>query len=116
MTQEQERKQALKQHLEHTDVKEMRTCEYDDTCIVLNNGEEYQVLTNDEADEEWERNLDSYIDECLEIPDHVKPYFDEDKWKDDARIDGRGHSINHYDGTEEEEEVNGTTYYIYRRN
>jgi len=32
------------------------------------------------------------------------------------RADGRGHFISHYDGNENEESVNGTTYFIYRIN
>jgi len=36
----------------------------------------------------------------------------------DAAIsaDGRGHFMSSYDGNENEEEVNGTTFYIYRIN
>ena len=62
--------------------------------------EDYLVLTDEEADEEEDERLDNYIDECLEIPDNIRPYFDEEKWKRDARMD--------------EETVEGTTYYIYR--
>jgi hypothetical protein len=40
-----------------------------------------------------------------------------DDFVDDAiAADGRAHFLNHYDGTEEEQEVFGTTYYIYRTN
>ena len=116
MTIEQERKQALKQHLEHTDLNEMKICEYDETQIELNNGEEYLVLTDDEADDQEDEHLENYIDDCMEIPEHLMGYFDREKWKKDARMDGRGHSLSSYDGSEYEEEVNGTTYYIYRRN
>ena len=79
--------------------------------------ENYTVVTDDEADDLWEQELDNYIEECImpEIPEHLQYYFDEDAWKSDARIDGRGHAISRYDGEEYEEEVNGTTYYIYRQ-
>lgn len=79
--------------------------------------ESYTVVTDDEADDLWEQELDNYIEECImhEIPEHLQCYFDEDAWKSDARIDGRGHAISRYDGCEYEEEVNGTTYYIYRQ-
>ena len=77
---------------------------------------EYAVMTDSEADKAWDEALDSYIDECLDIPENVRHYFDEEKWKDDARIDGRGHSLNHYDGGEEEANINDVDYYIYRRN
>ena len=76
--------------------------------------EDYYVLTDSEAGEEEDRQLNNYIDECLEIPDNIRPYFDEEKWKRDARMDGRGHIISSYDGCEYEETVEGTTYYIYR--
>jgi hypothetical protein len=81
-------------------------------------GEEYEVLTDDEADDRWEEELQMYIDECIlpEIPEFCQRYFDEEAWKRDARFDGRGHSIARYDGCENEEEVNGTWYYIYRQN
>jgi hypothetical protein len=39
-----------------------------------------------------------------------------DDWAESViQCDGRGSILNSYDGTEEEEEVNGTVYYIYRR-
>ena len=88
--------------------------EYD--CTYSYHREEYIVATDEEADEIEDEYLDNYIDECLEIPDNIRPYFDEEKWKDDARMDGRGHIISTYDGCEDEEDVNGTTYYIYRTN
>ena len=74
--------------------------------------ESYQVLTDDEADVLWEEQLDSYIDDCLEIPDHLKFYFDCDAWKSDAKIDGRGHSLSSYDGCEHE----SGEFFIYRTN
>ena len=79
-------------------------------------GGDYWVLTDEEADEAWEESLDSYIDECIlpEMPDFAANYFDNEKWKRDARHDGRGHALNHYDGGEDYETVNGTDYYIDR--
>ena len=81
-------------------------------------GGEYLVLTDEEADEKWDEDLDNYIDECIlhELPDAYRFYFDDEKWKADARLDGRGHSLSTYDGEENEQDVNGTTYYIYRTN
>jgi len=63
---------------------------------------DYAIGTDDEAEYAWEESLDSYIDECIapELPDHFMSYFDEEKWKHDARIDGRGHSLSGYDGCE----------------
>ena len=77
---------------------------------------EYLVLTDEEADEEEDRQLDNYLDECIypELPENLRYYFDDEAWKRDARMDGRGHIISTYDGTEYEEKVNDTWYYIYR--
>ena len=78
--------------------------------------QEYKVYTDAEADREWDEALDSYIDDCMEMTDQVKQYFDRDKWKRDAKMDGRGHSLNHYDGGEEYATINKVDYYIYRNN
>lgn len=78
----------------------------------------YLVLTDEEANDKWEEYLENYIEDCIlpELPKHLQNYFDTERWKDDAKYDGRGHSLSSYDGNEYEEEVNGTTYYIYRIN
>lgn len=79
---------------------------------------DYLVYTDDEADEAWGKELDNYIEECIlpEIPERYRFYFDDEKWKRDAKYDGRGHSLARYDGNERTQDVNGTTYYIYRVN
>lgn len=79
---------------------------------------DYLVLTDEEADERWDESMDIYIEECIlpELPKNLRYYFDSEKWKKDASFDGRGHYLASYDGEEHEEEVNGTTYYIYRIN
>ncbi len=87
---------------------------------------DYMVLTDAEADVKWEESLDSYIDECItpeidklsEGAGNLSYYitFDEETWKRDARMDGRGHSLSSYDGNENEETVEGETFYIYRTN
>lgn len=107
--QQEQRAEAIK---EVTDELDNIVEDYDNRFSYYN--EEYLVLTDEEADEEEDRQLDNYIDECLEIPDDIRPYFDEEKWKRDARMDGRGHIISSYDGCEHNEDVNDTTYYIYR--
>lgn len=75
------------------------------------------VYTDEEADDAWEEELDNYIEEYIlpEIPESYRYYFDDEKWKRDARMDGRGHSLSHHDGVEHEESVNGTYYYLYRQ-
>lgn len=83
---------------------------------------EYLVLTDDEADQKWDESLESYLDECVEGAD--SRYFDREKWKEDAKIDGRGHSLSGYDGTEhevtvefgDEGEEDEETFYIFRQN
>lgn len=79
---------------------------------------EYLVVTDDEADDLWDEDLENYIDECIlhELPECYRNYFDREGWKSDARFDGRGHCLNHYDGNEESETVDGVEYYIYRQN
>jgi len=79
---------------------------------------DYEVYTDEEADEKWEEALDNYLDECVypELPENMRFYFDDEKWKMDARFDGRGHSLSRYDGVENYEEVDRGTYYIYRQN
>jgi len=89
-------------------------------------GVDYYVLTDEEADEKWEESLDSYIEECItpeierlsEGAGNLGYYvtFNEEMWKRDARMDGRGHSLSSYDGNENEETVENTTFYIYRIN
>jgi hypothetical protein len=80
--------------------------------------EEYLVCTDDEADELWEESLDNYLEECIypELQGNLKNYFDDEKWKQDAKFDGRGHSLSGYDGRENYEDVDGETFYIYRQN
>jgi len=80
--------------------------------------DQYLVVTDNEADDLWDQELDRYIDDCLELPDHLEAYFDRDKWKRDARVDGRAHSLGYYDGNEgfETDPWDNTEYYIYRQN
>ena len=80
--------------------------------------EEYEVLTDEEADSRWGEELDLYIDECIlpELPEFASRYFDSEAWKRDVRFDGRGHAISRYDGYENEQTINGETLYIYRQN
>lgn len=77
-------------------------------------GEEYLVVTDEEADDLWEESLDNYLEECIypELTGNLSRYFDDEAWKSDARHDGRGHSLSGYDGEEHESEG----FYIYRVN
>lgn len=79
-------------------------------------GREWIVATDAEADQLQDEDFDNYIEDCVlpELQGNLKNYFDEEAWKRDARIYGRGNSLSHYDGHEQEKTVNNTTYYLYR--
>lgn len=102
---------------EHTDLHLEFDFEFDEIRVEYD-GCEYLVCTDAEADQLQDEELENYIDECIlhELPQAYRNYFDRDAWKSDARYDGRGHCLSHYDGHEHEENVNGTYYYIYRTN
>lgn len=74
---------------------------------------EVWVLSDDAADEMWDQYLDSYIDDAMEIPPALEPYFDRDKWKRDARVDGRGHALSSYDGSEVEMQIQGAWFAMF---
>ncbi len=78
---------------------------------------EYRVLTDSEADEQADQYLESYIDDCVlsELPEQYRSYFDSNKFKRDVLLgDGRGPQLASYDGAEEEEQIDGEWYFIYR--
>lgn len=90
---------ALALHL-GVDVEEL-TIGYNDQIIEYGNSE-YLVVTDEEADELWEQDLDNYLEECIypELPEMARNYFDDESWKHNARFDGRAHSLARYDGDE----------------
>jgi hypothetical protein len=101
---------------------EIEVSSYDENIFEAEGGE-YLVVTDEEADELWEESLDSYLEECIypELQGNLQNYFDDEKWKSDARYDGRGHSLSGYDGNENKETVtdkngNSETFYIFRTN
>lgn len=141
-TAEREKLIALKKHLELgrdiTDVK------IDENRFEVGR-EEYLVLTDSEADEEaknsilesvWAFNksfLDGHSEAISEIDEEVFSKIQEmcesanktilrliddvDAFIEDAiSSDGRGHFMSSYDGEENEVQVNGTYYFIYRIN
>lgn len=102
---------------EDIDVLEVEESGYSDE-IYIAAGREYRVLTDDEADTAWDESLDSYLDDCVipELPKNMQNYFDNDAWKRDAKMDGRGHSLSSYDGNEYYQTPdNSETYYLYRQ-
>ena len=79
-------------------------------------GKEYAVGNDSEADDAWDKSLDSYLEDCVypELKGTVaENYFDDEKWKRDAKFDGRGHSLSSYDRNEIEL---GGEFYAYRTN
>lgn len=80
-------------------------------------GREYLVCTDEEADDLHDDELENYLDEIIlvNLPAVAQKYFDREHWKGDAAIDGRGNSLNRYDGNEIERKINGTWYYLYRQ-
>ena len=74
-------------------------------------GTDYLVLTNEEARERCKEFLDK--DMWIESikADRTEENFI--NWQENTiNIDGYGHLLNFYDGTQEEETINGITYYI----
>lgn len=116
-----ERIAALAKHLECSidDVSEERGDLYGEGECFSAEGGEYVVCTDEEADRAWDASLDSYIDDCImpELSGTLSQYFDTEKWKRDARFDGRGHSLSSYDSNENEIRLSDGSYlYIYRTN
>ena len=107
---------ALAEFLE-CDIDNLSESKWDDK-VIKNGSEEYFVVDDMEADVIWDERLDSYIEECIlgELPEHLRLYFDNERWKTDAQMDGRGHSISSYDGKENEIEIDGEILYIFRLN
>lgn len=83
---------------------------------------EYQVLTDSEADDEERGYVEQLIEDCYlsdltrNNKNHpVLQFIDMDAWLD-SWCGNRGENLSSWDGCEHDEEVNGTTYYIYRKN
>jgi hypothetical protein len=80
----------------------------------------WRVLTDDEADKAMEDCLEEALQDEEMVPGSDSPYFDRERWKSDARQDGRGHCLSSRDGEENEETVTDPedgsvhTFYLYR--
>lgn len=83
---------------------------------VVNCGErEFTVYNDLEADRAEDNWLDGLLDDMLSnVPDNLRIYFDEDRWKDDAKMDGRGSALNGWDGQEWVYEIDGEQYFVYK--
>ena len=75
----------------------------------------YVALRQDEIEDIWTDSLIDLADDCYisELPEHLKKYFDYDKFVEDCKEDGRAHHFNGYDGNTELETDN---YFIYYHN
>ena len=93
---------------------------------------ELEELTDDEdsyefTEEAKERYVEGRLDDVRYDPvaflrdygleREIENFIDQESFIEDViRSDGRGHTISSYDGSEDEVEYEGTTYYIYRMN
>ena len=80
----------------------------------------YYVYTERERDSNGLERAENLIDECY-LTDEIRNswiyrHFDMDSAIDEVISDGYGTLFASYDGDENEEDVNGNTYYIYRTN
>ena len=76
----------------------------------------YTVLTDEEAQRLAEAYAEDYANEAeREVPEHLRQYFNQQEYIDDLASDDRGFLLAPYDGEEREQQVNGTTYCIYRQ-
>ena len=75
----------------------------------------YVALRQDEIDDIWTDSLIDLADDYYisELPEHLKKYFDYDKFVEDGKEDGRASHFNGYDGSTELETED---YYIYYHN
>lgn len=78
-------------------------------------GNEYRVLTNDEADTDFDDYLEGMLDDTGVVPGADGAYFDREAWKRDTSMDGRG-CLADYDGDEQEYCAGDEWYYLYRMN
>lgn len=91
------------------------TGDYWDDCETAIEKYNYLVLDDDEADEKVDERLDQYLEDTIlpQLEPIAKEYFNTEEWKEDNNSD-RGSWLNSWNGNEDYEVINGTTYYIYR--
>lgn len=63
-------------------------------CVNIS-GAEYLILDDDDMATAWDASLESYGEEYVE--GYKGQYFDREKWKEDAKHAGVGHSLSPYD-------------------
>lgn len=79
-------------------------------------GNDFKVFTDEEAETALEDYQESYIEDNIlsQIPANLRSYFNSESFIEDNLTD-RGTALSPYDGCENEETINGTTYYIYKQ-
>lgn len=85
--------------------------------VVTIDGDDWYIVDESDRETMWDDVLQSYLDDCLlpTLPEHARYYFDDEKWKQDARFDGAGHAISSHDGNEHEIQLtDGTWMFAYR--
>ena len=109
---------ALMKHLDISPKEALEEIEENGTNYYTYENQEYLVLTDSEADDKEYDCVKFTIEDCY-LPEIVDSpayhYVDVEKWAEDW-CGSRGENISSYDGTENEEDVNNITYYIYRTN
>lgn len=82
-------------------------------CYYTIQGENYLVVTDDEADDKVKEQVEQYLDDELShVSGHLRDYFDTDTYIDDVvSNDGRGSLLNYYNS----EEIEYNNIYMYRQ-
>jgi hypothetical protein len=122
-----------------TAVDEYDTEDYNNNYLVLTDEEAEEKVSEEIENSLWAFRASFILGECglpYELEDAIQSFQEkecegandailalvektcglESFVKEAVRADGRGHFLNRYDGNENEETVNGTTYFIYRQN
>ena len=73
---------------------------YDHLAVIDTESGEFAIGNDYEAEQAWEESIESYVDECMELSEVARRYFDMEAFKKDCSYDGRGHSLSSYDGCE----------------
>lgn len=82
-------------------------------CYYTIQGENYLVVTDDEAYDKAKEQIEQYLDDVLShVPGHLIDYFDIDTYVDDViSNEGRGHVLNYYN----QDEIERNNIYMYRQ-
>ena len=93
----------LKAFLEHFNIEDADLVSADRN-IYEYDGKEYIIRTYEEADEELRYYYQDLVDDTLryEIPEHLRPYFNEKDYLEDLVYDSNYSAISYYDGDWEE--------------